>query len=275
MRKINFTIILIILLVNVAFGQKPDPTPTAEETKEAQELAAKFYSRLAETQDVTPLIDEFFVSDFLTRLGFCGKSDDCGGFSRDFWGEEVWQKNNWQRKLKIKKSDLQRYYAFYINYFYLFFRIVNHVNKLKLSDSNNLEKYVSTEIKKQMKHKPELLKYAIYLSGDQEEANFDKSRSVFELRQHLTKAELLISVLKKIETHFLTQIKEKELPQSIYLPQNFGIDIDENKSLFFNYPIGMRLIAVWSNEEDFLFFKMDLVKENGKLKVVVIYPPMD
>jgi hypothetical protein len=37
------------------------------------------------------------------------------------------------------------------------------------------------------------------------------------------------------------------------------------------------MIEVWrkSDENDFIPFKIDLIKANGKLKVVAIYPPID
>jgi hypothetical protein len=52
-------------------------------------------------------------------------------------------------------------------------------------------------------------------------------------------------------------------------------DIYAEKSIagFFNYPNGTRMIEVWDIEN--LPFKIDLIRERGKLKIIAVYPPID
>lgn len=79
-----------------------EPKSTPPEIKEAKQLAARFYTRLAQTQDVPPLIKEFFIRDF-------GKWYKSGLSSNDV---ESIMKN-------ASLNEIRRFYTIWINYFYL------------------------------------------------------------------------------------------------------------------------------------------------------------
>jgi hypothetical protein len=273
MKKSILIVLLFIACFNIASAQKPYPTPTAEETKEARELAVRFYNRYNETQDIEPLIKEFFIKDFLTRLKFCRKTGECGGFARDFWG-----KDDKLVKLKAVIKDFRRSYSFSINYLYLFFRIVNHINIIQPDNLDKLEQLAADKIKNELKDKPELLKYGYFLSEDEEIETSKKTKTLAGFRKQMIEAEKLNTELRKLELKLRSKA-EKAAPKAKlrFFPNDFRIDIEENMGLFFNYPEGTRMIEVWrkSDENDFIPFKIDLIKANGKLKVVAIYPPID
>lgn len=65
-----------LLIVGAASGQQPSHTQPQkatvsldpEEEQQVQKLAGEFIRRMQETRDVSPLIDEMFVSDFKKLL---------------------------------------------------------------------------------------------------------------------------------------------------------------------------------------------------------------
>jgi hypothetical protein len=273
MKKSILIVLLFIACCNMVSAQRTYPTPTAEETKEAQELAANFFNRYAETQDIEPLIKEFFIRDFNTRLKFCRTTSECGGFARDFWG-----KDEELVTLKATSVDFQRSYCFAVNHFYLFFRIANHINVIQPNNSDKLEQLTADKIKNELKGRTELLKYGYLLSQDEDIFSFKKIKTLANFRKQIVEAEKLNAELRKLESKLRLKAQIKNAKAKLgFSASDFRIDIEENSGLFFNFPIGTRMIDVWTNsiKDAFLPFKMDLIKENGKLKVVAIYPPMD
>ncbi|HEX8847006.1 MAG TPA: hypothetical protein VF791_20350 [Pyrinomonadaceae bacterium] len=76
--RLSLTLSLMIVMTSSAMSQTviENDQPAAEETKatitpeeqrEAQELIARFVRRYEETNDITPLLDEFFIEDFAAR----------------------------------------------------------------------------------------------------------------------------------------------------------------------------------------------------------------
>jgi hypothetical protein len=271
MNKLRLIILIFIACCNTTVAQETYPTPTAEETKEAQEFAAKFYNRYDETQDIEPLINEFFVKDFDSRVEFCWTTGECGGFARDFWGE-----HEDLVELKGQTIDFRRLYSFSINYFYLYFKIYNHIKFLqKDSHEVDYEKATISAIENSLKNRPELLRHGFFSDTDSE---LPKPTSLEGFRAQMVEAEELISELRKLESKFRTEAETKVSVSAIKLTDvDFTVSIIENSGLFFNYPVGTRMIDVWTktDKDGFLPFKMDLIKENRKLKVVAIYPPID
>ena len=70
MKKIILGIFVAFLFVNIAFAQNNELQLTKAEILEAQQFAARFYNRLAQTQDVAPLIQEFFIRDFNKQINY-------------------------------------------------------------------------------------------------------------------------------------------------------------------------------------------------------------
>jgi hypothetical protein len=96
-------------------AQPPDEKLTADEEREAHDLALKFSERLREAGgDVEPLIPEFFVGDFEERLrdeGLGGGSED---FPFSFVAREVLAKASGQELRRFYVTALQAFnVAFY------------------------------------------------------------------------------------------------------------------------------------------------------------------
>ena len=50
------------------FKDRPQEQPTAEEQRQARELAVQFLERLKQTDDIAPLVEEMYAGDFPSRL---------------------------------------------------------------------------------------------------------------------------------------------------------------------------------------------------------------
>ena len=96
-----------------------------------------------------------------------------------------------------------------------------------------------------------------------------------EFHQYLTNAEKYLTALRIVESNLQKEFKTRQPTINLSVsPIDFRIDDEENDSQFFKYPIGTKMIDVWA-ESNSIPFKMDLIKEDGKLKIVAIYPPID
>jgi hypothetical protein len=284
MKRIFSIVLLTIYFIIAVSAQKTYPTPTAEETKEAKELAVKFYNRLTETQDVKPLIKEFFISDFNRRLNVCFKADSCGGHNRDFWKE--FDGSFTRVKAKV---DFQRGYIAGMNLLYLYFRVYAYLypdigDVTKDIPENVVSEIVKLELSKLLNNEPQLLKSALDIfqpkklkSGKSSDFEMPKFRTKREFFLYIQKIEKMVATLRLVEAKWRTKRQTSEQKLNFdFSPEDFWVDIEESSN-FFNYP-DKRMVEVWDDHlppHKTLLFKMDLVKENGKLRIVAIYPPID
>lgn len=290
--KISATFLLIIVFILPLHAQqqtnkakelraKTQTKLTIEEERAAVKLTKAFLKRFQEAQDIAPLIQEFFIEDFSTRLQVCYTSDNCQGFAKDFWkfGEE---ENEIDKK--TIGEDFVRHYTLAVNVFsqYLFIDALG--SEIKQTDKGS-EKF--DEIKEELKPEfisllldaPELRSFIREFLGDDfapksdGEASGDKFSfsDIEQARKYLTDAEKLYSILckftAKLKVLYETQTKHKSdaLFQEIGKPT---IDfLDDN---FFDYPVGTRIIEIYAFP-----FKIDMIKEKRKLKIIAVYPPMD
>jgi hypothetical protein len=102
----TLALVFILLLAGPAFAQNPSDKLSPAEQHEAQTLARTFARRLLRTKDLGPLIDEYFVSDFLS------------GYLRD-------KDQEWFLCLKqdvaaqVSRAELRRYFIAELNWFYM------------------------------------------------------------------------------------------------------------------------------------------------------------
>ena len=276
MKKLLITLcIFYILSVNIT-GQIKNSIPSPEEEREAKALAVSFFTRFQETQDITPLIKEFFVKDFATRLKFCGTTNECGGFARDFWG-----KREELIAINATEVDFQRSYSLSINILFLEMRCVTYSNgnidrKIDEIDGKTTEKVIKNDLKVLLKDNSKLLKFGAF-SEETDEYKPLKFKTLDKFHQYLNDGEKYLSVLKTYESKLRADL-QKQQPSINFSKSSidFSVNSEENSRQFFNYPVGTKMLFVFSTPFDFCFaFKMDFIKEAGKLKIVAIYIPMD
>jgi len=71
-------VILFATALTARGQERANDQPTENEIREAREVGERFSERLRQTRDLQPLIDEFFVSDFVNS-----------GLKDPFWGRSV------------------------------------------------------------------------------------------------------------------------------------------------------------------------------------------
>ena len=266
MKRILGACLGLAIFLTLAIGQNGPAKPSPAEEREANALAARFFNRLRETKDVTPLIRQYFVSDFPRRLLFCRTTRECEGFARDFWKGPEDQENS----IKAAPNDYLRQYAASINYFYLYMQAQAYARVRPKSTNGST---VSSKLKKMLRHEPRVLRWDFFANPD---APLVKPVSIKQFRQHLAEFEKLNAALRVIESEAQAVLrKHHPKTRSSVFPNDFKAMVEENNGRFFNYPVGTKMIDVWPNENLPLPFKMDLIKEKGQLKIIATYPPVD
>lgn len=260
MKKIILGIFVALLFVNIVFAQDTEPKLTKAEILEAQLLAAKFYNRLAQTQDVAPLIREFFIRDF-------GR-----------WYKNVLtQDSDPEIPKTATEKEVEQYYVTFINYFYLYFNSVNFVqimnpklNPKGIIDIVGAREIVNKEIEKQLKKTG--LQYDTN-NFDPRSYSFGFSKTGNSFEKVIEKTNQFISILKKVEAKFRLETKKK-LPKTrlYFLPKDFEAQADYGEFMF---PKRTKLIMVWNKNLDSTHIPcvITVIKIKGKLKVLITTPP--
>ena len=99
----SFLVPTLLLLASTSFAQE---RISADEMRQARKVARTFARRLQRTKDITPLIDDYFATDFLDG---CLEGNEGNWFvflDRDF-------------AKKLTRAELRRYFIAELNWFYL------------------------------------------------------------------------------------------------------------------------------------------------------------
>ncbi len=271
MRILLTSFFLAIIVSTSAWSQRLPSNLTDKEELEVKSFAATFYNRLHDSRDVSPLIKEFFVSDFAQRLAFCRTSQECGGFARDFWqGDESYV------KLGLQPQDWVRQYASAINYFSIYSQSQKSLTQVagkKLVDyEDESKKLIDVRLAVLLKNDPKALELDFFGNPDRV---VPEERSAQSIRKETASFERLVDAVRIVEAEAKAELRRSK-PNHDFLikPDMFWARAEPTTTKFFNYPLGTRMIEVWPEGED-IPFKMDLIKQNGKLRIVAIYPPID
>lgn len=257
MKNLIVTILLSIIYATSLVAQNDsEPKLSKAEILQAQQLAARFYNRLAQTQDVEPLIKEFFIRDF-------------GRWYKSVLGSDESE----FKKLSVK--DVRRFYTTWINYFYLHYVSVNHLKAIKKNYSDNdAEKEINNSLKVLLKSYPKLLIYAEDAPVP-EKLDLGESKKLMEFRQKLSNVEQVVSKLKIIERKYRNKAR-KVAPQSVkkFEPKDFEVSLDGTYSQLKSSEKPKSYLAYSERfGNTFAPSFMYLVKESKRLEVIVITPP--
>ncbi len=281
MKRLVLIFVYALLVFPSPNGRAQDRDVSASEASEAKSLAVAFFSRLDKGDDVESLVKDYFVRDFVERLAYCRKDtseeNECRGEGKDFWAT-----NLQLTALKGSSEDHFRDYSQAINYLWFSSRTLEwayliqgkKVTNLHEDPDKDIEKSVMEKLKAALKVDPsDILKLGFlgYLEGEQPNVN-----SVTEYRRRQAKYDELIAAWRNIEKDFRAEFSKKkpEIRQS-FKPSDFWVGDEKNSGRFFNYPKGTRMIEVWWNDDISVPFKIDMILENGRLKIVAVYPPID
>lgn len=253
MRKINFTVIVIILLVNVNFGQKIKPKITATEKRQAKQIAARFYNRFAETQDITPLIDEFFVSDFIPRLKQTLIKDD-----------EISQIK------EISEKDISQFYKAFINYFFIYLNLYEVLSHNSKADNHEeIDKLINAELKLLLNDTPQILMYQSF--NIWELPSLSETENVDEYKQEIVNLAEFNNALRKINTAFHKNTVKRNYYS--YTANDFGVIVTNTNEGWIDYPNGTKFLRVTFKKE--FPITMLLIQQETSLKIATVFPDLN
>jgi len=264
---------LVLVLVPGQFlvGQIDTRIPPKAEHEEAQSLGSDFFNQYEKTQDLAPLIATFFIRDFTSRLKYCGMTGKCGGFARDFW-----QENDELSSLNGTKEDYARLYINSINSMTLGFRSMAYLAMLSNKKPSDYEEAGWNELKKRvakrLRIRPQALKLGFFEESD---VALVKAKTLREFRHRLVGSENVNAALRVVERHLRLELLRKRPATRLSVrPSEFRVYKEANKEGFFHFPVDVPMYNVWT-DNDFIILKVDMVREDGKLKIVAVYPPID
>jgi hypothetical protein len=266
-----------------AQAKESDEKITPDEEREARELAARFVKRWEETEDLSPLIDEFFVQDFAERLHYepqqlyFGKIKD-------------------EKSILESSSDLRRHYVAMTNFLRLLIRLHEiYAPILKAEDEEakmDLQHLLPLGVWDVLKSNPTMRALMSEEMGESHEAKTEVSDHDTEDRanprviKNLEELRSLTATLEQAVT--LLRAHVKTLPLTISMREGGGNqqddwqegDSEKGDPLmprtcllsedFYGYAKGTRLICI-----NIMPFRLDLVRVNDRLKVLSLYIQTD
>lgn len=260
-----------------------DEKITPDEEREARELAALFVERWQETEDINPLIGEFFVQDFTDRLHYQPQIL--------YFGE---LKN--EQLLLENPDDLRRHYVAMTNFLYLLFRLEEIYAPLLKSEEGQAEmdvrQMLPASVLNVFRSNPIMNALMSEEDGNQAEGQTEGStqRADSEADARLIKnIEELRSLTSTLEqANALLRAHLKTLPHTLSINETMANRQDDTQSSdnenddplnpriyllsedFYGYPKGTRLICL-----NVMLFHVDLVRVEGRLKVLSVYLQTD
>ncbi|HEX8775911.1 MAG TPA: hypothetical protein VF735_20225 [Pyrinomonadaceae bacterium] len=293
LRPLITLLLTVTLMVNataLAAQNEQDETPankdvdkiTAQEEREALELTARLTKRWQETEDIGPLIDEFYVSDFTQRLRHEPELIFLAQLKKEQLTPEA-------------DLDLRRHYVAVTNFLHLMLRLYAVHETIRSTDDErdvNVREIIPAEVWNVFESNPTLKALMDEETGDkangaaepegQQQETEDRAeekgiKTIEQLRVLTTALEQAVVLLRAhIRTLPLTLpadelIRSKRSESDAYtneadhenLLKPYSYTLGEE---YYGYPAGTRLICA-----SLLPFHIDLVRVGQHLKVLSIH----
>jgi hypothetical protein len=277
------TITLLINATAQAARNRTDDPPadkeeekiTAQEEQEARELVAQLTTRWQETEDIGPLVEEFYVSDFAERLRHEPQL---------FYFTELKE----ELLTQATPPELRRHYVAMTNFVHLVFRLYTVYESTRTKDDEqelDLKRIIPVNILNVFESNPNLKALMDEETGDQAEGQTGQEaqeqatgkgiknieqlhlltnaleQAVVLLRDHVRTLPATLSAREIVRARRSEEGSSAEEEDDPLKPHSYTLSEE-----FYGYPAGTRLICV-----DLLPLHMDLVRVGQRLKVVSIY----
>lgn len=281
------TLLLMMTVAVTAMGALPqtpvdkaaaetDAKLTPEEEREARDIAALFTKRWRETEDIGPLIDEFFVPDFADRL----RHEPQMLYFAELKPELLVPEN---------RDDLRRHYVAMLNFVRLILRLneVYETTRLPEQEDDGPELYtvLPAEIWNVLKSNPALNALLAEEMGERargQSGGVDEDSDKIEEAKTIKTIEELRSMNATLERAILLlRAHLKTLPTTLPTEERISSGEDSRPAdagprltvigeEFYGYPAGTRLVSFYV-----LLFRVDLVRVGPRLKVLSVYLHVD
>jgi len=289
------TILVLLLILCLALGSTARPLfaqeeardatqITVEEKQEVLEVAERFVRRMQETNDLAPLIGEMFVSDYAERL--CQEATDK---SLLFMKKNVVRQASWE--------ELARYQIALNTSGYVVGLLIAEYEEshAKTDEGEDREDFANTlppDILALFKN--DSLLTSLFEKEQKAQAGknklggqliqTDQDGNLYEPIQSIEQLRNLTSTLEQAGILARKHLDALAVKPS-HLKRHKGANEEENWEAerdwirprawvltreFFGYPEGTRIFCA-----NVLIYHMDLVRVDGKLKVLALYPNMD
>lgn len=275
MKKLTLCYLIILLMSQITSGQlvKKSQKLTATETKVVQEIALKFNKQVAETGDISSIIDEFFADDFIERFIKEKKREITKNkryFSDDKYPFVTFLYFRPDLLDEANSEDWKRLYISTFNFKY--FDTISVVNELakdiikdkKLEWENlvqlaNKKNWYPPKVFELFENHPNLK--GRFLSS----FNSEPIKTVEELQNTNVILEQGFQLLKEEKNgKFPIEISEEYKKLEKQKPY-FGAKIVFNDVEFFGFPKGTKFISVWVSNG----YNLYIVKVKGEYKVLL------
>jgi hypothetical protein len=265
-------------------AKESDRKLTPDEEREARELAARFVKRWEETEDLGPLINEFFVQDFAERLHYEPQLLYFGEIKKD------------EKSILESSADLRRHYVAMTDFLRLLIRLQEIYAPILKSEEGQSEMdlkhllppgiwevfrsnptmkaVMSEELGEKAEDQSEVSD-----QGTEDQANPKVIKNLEELRQLTNTLEQAVTLLRAhLKTLPLTLSTHETIINQQNNTQSSGSEEDDplmprahllNEDLY-GYPKGTRVICL-----NIMLFHIDLVRVNDRLKVLSLYIQTD
>ncbi|HEY6188314.1 MAG TPA: hypothetical protein VIW80_11570 [Pyrinomonadaceae bacterium] len=263
-------------------ADKDDEKITAQEEREARELVAQLTTRWQETEDIGPLVEEFYVSDFAERLRHEPQLLYFAELKEELLTPET-------------PPELKRHYVAMTNFLHLIFRLYTVYESMRTKDDEqelDLKRIIPANILNVFESNPNLKALMDEEAGDQaegrtgpqaqeaqEQASEKGIKNIEQLRLLTNALEQAVVLLREHVKTLPATLSAREIVRAGRSEEDAGA-AEEDDPLkprsytlteeFYGYPAGTRLICV-----DLLPLHADLVRVGQRLKVVSIYMQSD
>jgi hypothetical protein len=261
-----------------------DERLTPDEERETRELAARFVKRWEETEDLSPLINEFFVHDFAERLHYEPEALYFVEFKED------------EKSIFESSADLRRHYVAMMDFLRLLIRLheihAPILNSEEGQDEPDLKYLLPPGIWDVFRSNPTMRAIMSEELGEQAEGHTEGSNQGTEDRanpraiKNLEELRSLTATLEQAVTILRAHVKT--LPSTLSMSetiinqrsdtQSSGSENNDPLKLrvhhldedFYGYPKGTRVICF-----NIMPFHIDLVRANDRLRVLALFMQTD
>ncbi|HKC64120.1 MAG TPA: hypothetical protein VKB86_10800 [Pyrinomonadaceae bacterium] len=267
MLKSWWTVIIIgtIAINNVAPAlaatQTNNQQITEAESREAREIALQFTTRFIETTDLTALVKELYVSDFIERYKKSLSENPVINTDPHHYFVPGLTYNA-RLLTEANPEDWQRFYIAANNFIFFGFISVIKKHPDEIENIKPTDLYPANVIKLLSKN-PNLSDMV------EKEGDFKSISTVEEMRNATTLLEQAEAMMReKLQGKLAAKIDSKELITAMKGGEFFKPHLEIKDEEFLGFPKGARFIEI----NTALLFRLLLVRTDGKLKILWAAP---
>ena len=254
--KVVCSILILLCCMTSSFPQQTNKDITKEEEQEALRIARLFEKRMRQTRDISPLIEELFVQDFLQRYRDYNKAEKIFAFRNKF-------------SKQISEKDLMRFYVGFINLVYLsHVYYFSHVPSTTYAPAIGVPRAVIREVK-------ECSFCAAVLGVDKQNNNDEGDEGYISAKQFIRYTKIMERLVLKFRPYMKRSAEkttaykksQEDFHRRFHTFEPWVIPCDDD---CVGFPKGTRFIYV-----TVMPFQLQLVRYKGQMKVLIAYMYFD